>query len=765
MADLFSVVAAGIGLAGFAVSSSAKLVRLIHTWRRAPALIVALANETSDLQVLLERFQDAHDIIRNQLGTANNIWTSLDREFRKANNLLNELNVLVETLTVGNPTLRRKKWLRLHTQATRLQSQLRMARVNINDLFITHLVSSTSRIELRLQDIAFGLQQSHTTTVGYLDGTYQQLQGVDARLANLQASALITAPKDTSPESRPVTDQDKPYTDTDPTAWRPKDFNWLRSNPAQSLNKLNSASVFERIRHGTEPVVITLHRPRSPCTSLCMCACHRKTRAEVRRTFHSVLGTLFVGYYGYPAISPSCDVQSCASRGLYHVAATYVFPSWLIRRALYVVLENAPGQGPSFGVALRRRVLAGESRLITAALTRDFKIVNHLARTEIASFMDVDYNYGRTALQWALSSRTHRPDSRLVKLLIDAGVDPDLKDDNGGSAREMVVFRILAKFDDESYLDELAMIFDISATYLDEIGLTPLHKTALGIISGDLRALLELAGPNRLARVNQQDEFGFTPLHWAAQRNDITAVLDLIWAGADVNSQSAVNGETPLTRAADSNDAGKCILALLDAGANIGVRNRTGWQALHCASNKGRAELVHDLLSRGADANATDLTNCTAILLAARSGSTETIQHLIDAGAVIDAADDDGDTAMGLAVAFNRTACFRALYRNGANYRHVNKAGESILHFATRMCRVEMLNCLADTWMPGLDLDATNSRGLTPMQCLAGQYPVSEDIRNAFERLQRAVRVANRREAGLPLNDKDDDVYFDIIIH
>lgn len=63
MAEVFSVTAAAIGLVELAGRSSYKLTHLVRGWRQAPTLIFALVNETADLQVLLNRLEEAGSVI------------------------------------------------------------------------------------------------------------------------------------------------------------------------------------------------------------------------------------------------------------------------------------------------------------------------------------------------------------------------------------------------------------------------------------------------------------------------------------------------------------------------------------------------------------------------------------------------------------------------------------------------------------------------------------------------------------------------------
>ena len=179
------------------------------------------------------------------------------------------------------------------------------------------------------------------------------------------------------------------------------------------------------------------------------------------------------------------------------------------------------------------------------------------------------------------------------------------------------------------------------------------------------------------ANVNVRDEFRFTPLSRAAgvTGQDTALIQRLIEMGSDINSQG-FNGLTPLHRAASSGDL-KIAKLLTDNGAdpnaydnyrgNIGVggfsgtvlqmaiifsdrkeemaklivesgaklnkRDRSGNTELHLASLKGYADLTRLLIKYGADINAVNQYDHTALYYAAKHGYRMTADALINAGA------------------------------------------------------------------------------------------------------------------------------------
>ena len=86
---------------------------------------------------------------------------------------------------------------------------------------------------------------------------------------------------------------------------------------------------------------------------------------------------------------------------------------------------------------------------------------------------------------------------------------------------------------------------------------------------------------NEGANVNQKDENGQTPLHYAAQRGYTEVARTLIERGAQVNSKDK-NGRTPLHDASEISYT-PMIDLLIAKGAEIQSRDKDGRVALHHA--------------------------------------------------------------------------------------------------------------------------------------------------------------------------------------
>ena len=117
------------------------------------------------------------------------------------------------------------------------------------------------------------------------------------------------------------------------------------------------------------------------------------------------------------------------------------------------------------------------------------------------------------------------------------------------------------------------------------------------------------------------------PIHEAVIRGDLKAIQDHIAADSDLNELDNISQSTPLMTAATfgHSDIAK---ALIEAGANLNVKNNDGSTALISAAFFCRSEIVQTLLDNGADTNIRNNMGSTA--LNAVEGPWATVKPIYD---------------------------------------------------------------------------------------------------------------------------------------
>ena len=110
--------------------------------------------------------------------------------------------------------------------------------------------------------------------------------------------------------------------------------------------------------------------------------------------------------------------------------------------------------------------------------------------------------------------------------------------------------------------------------------------------------------------VNAPEQYGMTPLHWAARACAMRCLTQLLEQGADVNARNKV-ARVPLHLAAETGPAAaigegempqaEVIRLLAKYGADLNAQDKKGRTPLHRATYEGRAVAAETLLEVGAD--------------------------------------------------------------------------------------------------------------------------------------------------------------------
>ena len=220
------------------------------------------------------------------------------------------------------------------------------------------------------------------------------------------------------------------------------------------------------------------------------------------------------------------------------------------------------------------------------------------------------------------------------------------------------------------------------------------------------------------ADVNIINREGNTALLYAAEVVDEETLELLIKSGADVNIRGR-HRKTALVEVAEQGNS-QCLEYLLKAGADVTIPGKYMKNALVEAVGKGhyvyrakRSALTHAVLAKdlksieklieaGANVNLRDEKGCTALISAAQNGVEDCLEQLIDSGADVNSSDDNGNTALIAAARNNYEACMKSLIDAGADVNKMEMYGSSALRYSVKNLS---MNCIDLLLKSGADVN------------------------------------------------------------
>lgn len=153
------------------------------------------------------------------------------------------------------------------------------------------------------------------------------------------------------------------------------------------------------------------------------------------------------------------------------------------------------------------------------------------------------------------------------------------------------LFWAAAHSDEEELVVMIGRAGNVNHKMKEMDGATPSIVAATEGALECLKLLLATSG----CEVNRADDFGLTPLHYAARGGHADCVQALLAVGADPR-RTARDGVTPAHMAVES-DSVACLLLLRGAGASMDARQCEGVDVLHAARDAGATECERLLLA------------------------------------------------------------------------------------------------------------------------------------------------------------------------
>ena len=296
---------------------------------------------------------------------------------------------------------------------------------------------------------------------------------------------------------------------------------------------------------------------------------------------------------------------------------------------------------------------------------------------------------GETALNLACQSMGLMYDEDvegLVKLLLKYNADPNISSDSGTTPLMIACYFKHHKV--VHLLLQSGANVNLQADHHIDNGTTLLVASK----NNDITLVLLLLSAN--ADVNVQDAKGRTALYWACRYGNDEMIKRLLKAKADPKI-CTLQRESPLALYTISrHKKSSTVVALLKSGADPNVLNPF-FTPLHAACASGHKDIVQLLLKAKANVNALDRYGNTPLYNAARSGFEQLVEQLLSAGADIEIEKNlEGWTPVFIAAARGHLGIVKFLVENGANIKR-NRYGETPQAIAVVFGHIEVANFLS----------------------------------------------------------------------
>jgi len=279
-----------------------------------------------------------------------------------------------------------------------------------------------------------------------------------------------------------------------------------------------------------------------------------------------------------------------------------------------------------------RSAEGGFTPLITASIRSDPKIIRILI--DAGADVNARNRPGWTPLLLAAASIDSNPE--VIRALIDAGADLNVVSMEGNSALMLAAERT-------SNPEVIAALLDLGVNTIHRQIITQGRGGNVELLAIDYaRDNVNLQNTEALQRLEEETISALLAEEWAiglvelARTGSLQQIEEAIKYGASVNMRLQLeDGRTPFMMAVLNRNIGmEAIRALIDAGADVHIRNNNGYTALMYAVDfNPNAEVAAAIIEAGADVNAVCFAGFTPLMIAAFKNTPEVVATLLEHGA------------------------------------------------------------------------------------------------------------------------------------
>lgn len=411
--------------------------------------------------------------------------------------------------------------------------------------------------------------------------------------------------------------------------------------------------------------------------------------------------------------------------------ANWRVPKWFGSLVVQFSVSYSLRRGLSYRFKAAQRVEMVVGDIFWCIDKGDTRQLHSLLKTCPATVNNQYFVDGRVPLQAAIEQNK----TDIITLLLENGADTAIEDDRGLSPALSFALKVLdgnfPKTEHYALYRKLSTI-DTLEDVPEFLGYGNAHKIVLGLLEMDLREYLEsLEEDERIEQIRHVDGYGRAPLHLAAARDDAEAVQILLSFGADPDVRNK-QGRTPLAMLAAYPWSAKSLNFLVERGANIHDKDRSGCAVIHVAAIYGSLVFMEKVCPLGVDIEERDSRGNTPLMIATIGDNFSIIERFLEWGADIEAEDRFGRTVLLMAVCNNAHQSICLLLSKNANPWHVGNSGYTIWHQAAEAAdgrTMEILQSLEPTLE---QLDQRNQWNETPFDVLRRSFRDRYEVWDIF---------------------------------
>jgi ankyrin repeat protein/23S rRNA U2552 (ribose-2'-O)-methylase RlmE/FtsJ len=198
------------------------------------------------------------------------------------------------------------------------------------------------------------------------------------------------------------------------------------------------------------------------------------------------------------------------------------------------------------------------------------------------------------------------------------------------------------------------------------------------------------------------------------------SLLPLEWPTLTYQDYGAAQGSRERTAlyGAAKNGHEAVVKLLLEAKADVNVKDNDGWMALHEVAESGHEAAIKLLLEAKADINVKDIygNRWTALHWAAKKGHEAVVKLLLEAKADVNVKDNNGGTALHWAASNEHKAVVKLLLEAKADSNLNDSNGWTVLHVAAMNGHETVVKLLLEA---KADVNVKNNYGWTALHVAA----------------------------------------------